>query len=353
MDVYSIIMAGGTGTRLWPLSTELKPKQTHRLIGEYTMFQDAVRRIEPITGFDHIMVVASNHHMPELHRQEPNIPKANFIVEPEGRGTAPCIGLAATHLTKINPESIMVVLTADHYIGNVEEFRKALKTSIKAASKGYLVTLGIEPTEPSTGYGYIEHGPILYNIQGLNVFRVNCFREKPDKETAVEMIESGNYSWNSGMFIWKVERILGEFRKQMPALYNQLMTIMEAVGSPEYMEVLEKAWGNVPRETIDYGIMEKADNVAVIPVDIDWSDLGSWSSVMKLLPSDSHGNVVKGKHLGKDTFSSMIMGEDRLIATIGVRDLIIVDTGEAILICDKSQDQKVRELVKNLPRDAK
>jgi mannose-1-phosphate guanylyltransferase len=166
------------------------------------------------------------------------------------------------------------------------------------------------------------------------------------------MVESGNYSWNSGMFIWKVERILGEFSKQMPTLYNQLVTIMEAVGSPEYIEVLEKSWVNVPRETIDYGIMEKADNVIVIPVDIDWSDLGSWSSVMKLLPSDSHGNVVKGKHLGIDTYSSMIMGEDRLIATIGVRDLIIVDTGEAILICEKSQDQKVRELVKELPHVA-
>lgn len=348
MDVYSVIMAGGTGTRLWPLSTEEKPKQTHRLLGDYTLFQDAVQRIEPFTGYDRIMVVASSHHMPELRRQEPGIPEANFIVEPAGRGTAPCIGLVAAHLAKTDPESVMVVLTADHYIGDVEGFRKALEAAVEVAFKGHLVTLGVVPSVPSTGYGYIEHGAPLYDIQGHKVLRVNCFREKPDKETAGEMVESGNYSWNSGMFIWKVDRILEEFRKQMPALYNQLLIIMEAVGSPEYGEVLEESWMYVPRDTIDYGIMEKADDVIVIPVDIEWSDLGSWSSVMKLFPSDSHGNVVRGQHVSIDTYGSLIMGEDRLIATIGVRDLIIVDTGEAILICDKSQDQKVRDLVKKL-----
>lgn len=348
MNIYAVIMAGGTGTRLWPLSTKEKPKQTHKLIGSYTLFQETVQRIEPFTGYDNIIVVAGSHHMPELRSQEPNIPKANFIVEPAGRGTAPCIGLATAHLAKTDPDSVMVVLTADHHIGDVIGFRKALKAAVETAFKGHLVTLGVKPTEPSIGYGYIKHGTLLDTINGNKILRVNSFREKPDKETAVEMVESGNYSWNSGMFIWKVDRILEEFRKFMPVLYKQLLVIMEAIGSPKYWDVLERSWTHVPRETIDYGVMEKADDVVVVPVDIEWSDLGSWSSVMKLLPSDSHGNVVRGQHIGIDTHGSFIMGENRIIATIGLRDLIIVDTEKALLICDKSQDQKVRDLVKKL-----
>jgi len=348
MNIYAVIMAGGTGTRLWPLSTKEKPKQTHRLIDNYTLFQDAVQRIKPVTGYNNIFVVAGSHHVPELQRQEPNIPKVNFIVEPAGRGTAPCIGLATAHLAKIDPDSVMVVLTADHYIGDVKGFRKALQVAVETAFKGHLVTLGVKPTDPSTGYGYIEHGALIDNITGTKIIRVNSFCEKPDKETAVEMVESGNYSWNSGMFIWKVDRILEEFRKLMPALHKQLLVIMEAIGSPKYGEVLDESWKHLPRETIDYGVMEKADDVAVVPVDIQWSDLGSWSSIMKLLPSDSQGNVIRGQHIGIDTHGSFIMGDDRIIATIGLRDLIIVDTDKAILICDKSQDQKVRDLVNKL-----
>ena len=348
MEVFAVIMAGGTGTRLWPLSTEAKPKQTHSLFGEYTIFQESVQRIRSLIELDHILVVAGSRHVAELRRQVPGIPEANFIVEPTGMGTAPCIGLAAVHLAKRNTESVMIVLTADHYIGDVEGFHVALETAVELAYKEHLVTLGIKPSEPSTGYGYIEHGGLLDSIRGLSVLRVSQFREKPDKKTALEMVKSGRYSWNSGLFIWRVDRILDEFRLQMPELYNQLLVIGNAVGSPSYREVLEASWIHVPRETIDYGIMEKASSVVVVPVDIDWSDLGTWSSLMVLLPKDSNGNVVKGKYHGIDTFNSFIYGGDRLITTIGVRDLIIVDTDEALLICEKSQDQKVRDLVKQL-----
>jgi mannose-1-phosphate guanylyltransferase len=350
MAVYSVIMAGGKGSRLWPLSTEEKPKQTLRLLGDYTLFQDAVRRIISFTDYDHIIVVASNHHITELKNQVPNIPRANFLVEPTGKGTAPCIGLAAAHLAQKDPESIMVVLTADHYVGDVNGFRKALEIAVKVASKGHLITLGIQPKEPSTGYGYIEQGALLNEIEGHKILRVASFREKPDKEKAEKMVESGDYSWNSGMFIWKVYRILEEFKKHMPAFYKELSKIMDAVDSPDYQEVLEESWFEVSSETIDYGIMEKADDVIVIPVDFGWSDLGSWSSIMELLPSDKQGNVVRGQHLGINTKGSFIMGKDRLIATIGVNDLIIIDSGEALLICNKFQDQKVRDLVKMLSR---
>lgn len=348
MEVYAVIMAGGTGTRLWPLSTKEKPKQTHRLLGDNTLFQEAVQRIKPLIELDHILVVAGSRHVAELRRQEPGIPEANFIVEPTGMGTAPCIGLAAAHIAWRDSASIMVVLTADHYIGDVEGFRVALRAAVELAFKGHLVTLGIKPAEPSTGYGYIEHGDLLDGIHGLGVLRVSRFTEKPDKTTATMMVKSGRYSWNSGMFIWRVDRILEEFRLHMPELYNQLSVIGNAVGSPSYREVLEASWKHVLRETIDYGIMEKASDVVVIPVDIDWSDLGTWSSLMSLSPKDSDGNVVKGKHHGMETFDSLIFGGERLIATIGVRGLIIVDTDEALLICDKTQDQKVRDLVKLL-----
>jgi len=348
MEVYAVIMAGGTGTRLWPLSTREKPKQTHRFLGDDTLFQEAVHRIKPLVGLDHVLVVAGNRIVEELGRQEPRIPEANFIVEPAGMGTAPCIGLAAVHVAGRDPESVMVVLTADHHIGDVEGFHAALRTAVDAANNGHLVTLGVKPTEPSTGYGYIEHGDPIDRVRGLGVLRVSRFTEKPDRATASEMVRSGRYSWNSGMFVWRVDRILEEFRSHMPELYDQLVVIGDAVGSSSYMEVLEASWGQMPRETIDYGVMEKASDVVVVPVDIGWSDLGTWSSVMSLLPGDSDGNVVRGRHLGIDTRNSLIFGGDRLIATVGVRDLIVVDTGEALLICDKAQDQRVRDLVKML-----
>lgn len=348
MEVYAVIMAGGTGTRLWPLSTRERPKQTHSFLGDDTLFQEAVQRIKPLVGLDYVLVVAGSHIVEELRRQEPCIPEANFIVEPAGMGTAPCIGLAAVHVAKRSPESVMVVLTADHHIGDVEGFHAALWVAVDVAFKGHLVTLGVKPTEPSTGYGYIEHGDPVDRVRGLRVLRVSRFTEKPDRTTASEMVRSGRYSWNSGMFVLRVDRILEEFRSHMPELYDQLSVIGDAVGSPSYREVLEASWRHVPRETIDYGVMEKASDVVVVPVDVGWSDLGTWSSVMSLLPKDSDGNVVKGRHLGVDTSGSLIFGGDRLIATVGVRDLVVVDTGEALLICDKAQDQKVRDLVKML-----
>jgi len=326
MEAYAVIMAGGTGTRLWPLSTRERPKQTHSFLGDETLFQEAV----------------------ELRRQEPRIPEANFIVEPVGMGTAPCIGLAAVHVAEREPEAVMVVLTADHHIGDVEGFHAALRAAVDAASRGHLVTLGVKPTGPSTGYGYIEHGELVDKVRGLGVLRVSRFTEKPDGATASEMVRSGRYSWNSGMFVWRVDRVLEEFRLHMPELHDQLVVIGEAVGSTSYTETLEASWRLVPRETIDYGVMEKAGDVVVIPVDIGWSDLGTWSSLTSLLPKDLHGNVVRGRHLGIDTRDSLIFGGDRLIATVGVRDLIVVDTDEALLICDKAQDQKVRDLVKML-----
>jgi mannose-1-phosphate guanylyltransferase len=348
MVVYAVIMAGGRGTRLWPLSTQEHPKQTHSFVGDNTLFQDAVRRIKSFNTIDHILVIAENRYLDELKLQEPSIPEPNFISEPSAMGTASCIGLAAVHVAKYEPNAVMIVLTADHYIGNVKGFHKALNAAVEVASKDYLVTLGIKPSEPSIGFGYIEHGNFIEKIGQLNVYKVNRFTEKPDRTKALEMFRSGKYSWNSGMFIWRVDRILNEFKVNMPDHYQQLIKIMDSIGTPLYPEILEKSWKHIYRETIDYGIMEKASNIAVIPININWSDLGSWSSLFKILPKDTNGNIVKGDNISIDTKNSLLIGKKKLIATIGVNNLIIIDTKEALLICDKSQDQRVRDLVKKI-----
>jgi mannose-1-phosphate guanylyltransferase len=325
-----------------------KPKQAHAIVGNKTMFQYSVERLLPLFGYERILVVAVESQKRLLSEQVPELPRENFIIEPEGRGTAPCIGLAAINILEDDPDATMVVVTADHHIRDVAKFREALKTAINVAEKGYLVTLGIQPSSPSTGYGYIKQGNIITQEGDFTVYKVERFIEKPGKETARKMVSSGDYSWNSGMFIWRVERIMGEFQRQMPNLHKTLEKISETVGTPRYDSTLEELWGNIEKQTIDYGVMEEAERVAVIPLDIGWSDIGSWSSLVDLISDDERGNVVKGNHVGIDTSGSLIYGGERLVATIGLEDMIIVDTGDVILICPKGVDQRVRDLVHKL-----
>lgn len=355
MNFYALIMAGGTGTRLWPVSRRDRPKQSLKLFGERTMFEHAVDRIAPIFQPEEIFVVAGDEHVPDLSSQAPELPLDNFIVEPQGRGTAPCIGLGAIHLEKRDPEAVMVVLTADHYIADVERFRKVLNAAAKVAEEGPLVTLGITPSSPSTGYGYIQQGESMSTVDNFDVFQVKKFTEKPSAETALHMMESGEYTWNSGMFIWRVDRIMEEFQKQMPDLYVQLAEIEATLGGEGYEPTLRRVWPQVVKQAIDYGVMEGADNVAVIPVDIGWSDVGSWGSLAELLPADESGNVIVGPHLGLETRDTLIFGngENRLIATVGVEGMVIVDTDDALLVCPMEREQEVRELVRELENQDK
>jgi mannose-1-phosphate guanylyltransferase len=243
----------------------------------------------------------------------------------------------------------MAVLTADHYIADAVMFHRALSAALGAARQGFLVTMGINPTGPATGYGYIEQSEELpATDDGLPLYRVARFTEKPDRETAAAMLASGRFSWNSGMFIWKIERIMEEFERQMPALYTQLQQVEAALGKDAYERVIAEVWPQVKKETIDYGVMERARDVAVIPVEMGWTDIGSWGSLIDLLPADSDGNYRRGLHIGLDTHNTLVFGGERLIATIGVRDLIIVDTGDALLVCHKEEEQRVREMVEEL-----
>lgn len=345
---YAVIMAGGTGTRLWPLSREKFPKQALSLIDHKTMFQHAVDRLAPLFLPDKIFVVTSGEHVKVLSDQEPGIPMQNFIIEPEGRGTAPAIGLTALHLLRKDPNAVMAVLTADHFIKDTNSFRAALDNACVVAEQDYLVTLGIQPTEASTAFGYIHQGDELTEINGQIVYRVSRFTEKPGYDEAQRMILSGEYSWNSGMFIWKADRIMAEFKRQMPEFYNQLNSIEAAWGSAYFDQKLQEIWADVHKSTIDYGLMEGAKNVAVIPVNIGWADIGSWGSLYEVLTTNEDGNVQTGEGLSINSKNNLVFGDKRFIATIGIEDLIIVDTEDALLICKRGQEQAVKTIVKTL-----
>ncbi len=345
---YAVIMAGGSGTRLWPLSRKNRAKQSLKLIGNRTMFQQAVDRLLPLFPPGHIFVVTREDQGALLKSQTPDSPEDNFILESVGRGTAPAIGLAAIHLRQRDPHAVMAVLTADHHIAYPDRFLQALENAAVSAMDGNLVTLGIKPSSASTGYGYIRQGKFLANLEGFDVFHAEQFFEKPDQETANKMVRDGEFSWNSGMFVWRVDRILEEIERQMPDLYLQLIRIKAALGKPGYATVLGEIWAQVIQQTIDYGVMEHAERVVVIPVDIGWTDIGSWGSLFDLLPVDQDGNISIGPCLEIDTHNTLVFGNKRLVATIGVQDMVIVDTEDALLVCPKTREQEVRKIVEKL-----
>lgn len=350
---YALIMAGGAGSRLWPLSRERLPKPALRLYRQESMFQIAVERLAPLFTPEQILVISGAGHAGVLSTQVPAIPPENFILEPEGRGTAPAIALAAIHLYKRDPEARMVILTADHHIGNSMEFQRALAAALEVANNGYLVTLGITPNRPSTEYGYIQQSDQLGTQDGFAVYKTARFVEKPSLAKAENMLAEGGYSWNSGMFVWKVNIILEQFRVCMPGLYETTMRIGDNIGTPGYAQVLASVWPGVQKETIDYGVMETAEKVVVIPVDMEWLDVGNWSSLKSLLPCDEDDNSTLGEAILLDCHDTLVMGGDRLVAAIGLDDLIIVDTPDALLVCHKDRVQDVRRIVAHLKKQGR
>jgi mannose-1-phosphate guanylyltransferase len=353
---YAVIMAGGSGTRLWPVSRKDHPKHTLPLLGERTLFQTTVDRLTGFLPVERILVVTATNHAAALRQQAPQLPGENFLLEPEPRGTASVIGLAAVALLHRDPEAVMTILPSDHYIHNRDLFHLILRVAVEVAQKDYLVTLGITPTFPATGYGYIQFSDLLPEQFAYPVYRVLQFKEKPGETEALDMMRSGDHSWNSGMFIWKVKAILKEIARQMPKLYDTLEHLQKTWGNSDKKQaVLEKEWPVLETKTIDYGIMENAEQVAVLPASgLGWSDVGNWDSLFDVLLPDESGNIVfGGKHMGLDTNSSLVYGngENRLVVTIGVDDLIIVDSGDVLLVCRKDQAQKVREIVARLSKE--
>lgn len=351
---YALIMAGGVGSRLWPLSRQKSPKQVLPLMGEHSMFTMAVKRLQPLLTPEDVLVVVGEEQVEMLKAEGTGIPDRNYVIEPAGRGTAPAIALSAIALRQRDPEAIMAVLTADHFIGDAEGFREVLKAARDVAAQNYLVTLGITPSAPSTGYGYIERGHSLMNAYGFAAYQVRAFREKPDLVTAKHFVTSGRHSWNSGMFVWKVARFLDELSRTMPELRQQLMTIEAALDTPNHDRVLREVWKEVKTQTVDYGVMEKARDVAVIPAEFGWNDVGSWATLLEILDNDEYGNVIRrAQHVGVDTSNTLIFGHDRLVATIGLHDMIVIDAGDAVLVCPKDRAQDVKKIVDDLKKNGK
>lgn len=347
--MYAAILAGGTGTRLWPRSREQMPKQMLDLVTERTMLQETVHRVMPIIPPENIYVVTGRAYADIVRQQLPELPGENVIVEPSGRSTAPCVGLAALHILRRDPDAVMASLHADHVIRDAEGFRQALLAAENVAEDGVLVTLGIQPTYPATGFGYIHRGEQVATSNGLPVFRVRRFVEKPPLPKAREYLESGEYYWNSGIFIWKAATILEEMKAHLPELHGQLMRIDQALEDARAPQVLEEVWEQVRPISIDVGVMERAARVLVLPLDVGWSDVGDWAALADLFPQDEDGNVVvRTKHVGVDTTGCLVYGSGRLVATLGLKDLVIVDTGDVVLVCLKDRTQDVRLLVDRL-----
>jgi mannose-1-phosphate guanylyltransferase/mannose-6-phosphate isomerase len=341
-NVFAVLLAGGTGTRLWPVSRERFPKQLVKFIGEDSLVQSTVKRLLPPLDPDRVRVVCGQQHLHEIGRHLSDIgidPAGKVITEPSGRNTAPAILLAAMHIRRLVQDAILCVFPADHVIGDVGTFHAKLGSAIQLAARGYIVTFGIQPGYPETGYGYVEGGSEV----GQGALRIKRFVEKPDYDTACEYVRAGNFFWNSGMFTFRLPVLLDEFERYQ----SGMLTTMEAItAAAEPMSAA--AYNRLPELSIDYAVMERTTKGAVLPSDFGWSDIGSWKSLYDFLPKDSRGNVIDGDVVARDTQSCFILGRERLIATNHLKELVIVDTPDSLFVSDLENSRDVKGIVAEL-----
>jgi mannose-1-phosphate guanylyltransferase len=346
--LHALIMAGGGGTRFWPRSRQQRPKQFLTLTGERTLLQQAFDRIEAQVSPTATWVITSAAHQEETVRQLPRMPADHVIGEPFGRDTAACIGLGAALIARQDPAAVMLVMPADHVIEPVQEFRRAAYVAEQMAGEHptALITFGIPPTYPATGYGYIHRGPEIANRQGISVHQVGSFREKPKHEVAERFLASGEYYWNSGIFVWKATAILNAFREYQPALFAAVQRIAEAWPTSERLVVLRREYETLDRISIDFAILERAKKVLVVQAPYRWDDVGSWLAVERMNPQDADGNTILATHCGLETSGCVIVADaGHLIGTIGVRNLLIVQDGNATLVADRNDEGAVKQLV--------
>lgn len=342
---YAIILAGGVGSRFWPFSRELEPKQFMRLIGQESLLESTIQRLKGVAGPERTFIITNNIYFYEVKAQVAKfgIPDKNIILEPQGKNTAPAIGLCAKLISRLDKEAVLVVLPADHYIKNFPAFKAAIKSALAVAKENFLVTIGIKPDKPSTAYGYIKIRP-EEKRKKKEVYPVDKFLEKPSLEKAKKYFKDENYYWNSGMFIWKAGIFLEEMRKYLPSLSRQISSI-------RIVQDIEKIWPQVRPISVDYGIMEHSKRIALIPAKFFWTDLGSWDALSEIFPKDKKNNVINGDTLNLDSAGICVFSRsNRLVSTIGVNNIVIADTPDALLVCDRDRAQDVKQLVERLKK---
>ncbi len=353
--LYATIMAGGAGTRFWPASRKSNPKQLLNLAGERSMIQATVDRLEGLVDKQHLLIVTNKSLVEPISQQLPEIPAASIIGEPAKRDTAPCVGLAAAWIAAQDPEATMVVMPADHVIQPDDVFQAALLQAAELVELDHaqIVTFGIKPSYPAESFGYIERGDVSDAQVRYPTFAVKRFREKPDTETARQFLAAGSFYWNSGIFVWKAKTILAALAEFEPEMFSHIEKIRQAVGSANFSEVLESEFCQIKGTSIDYAVMERYPQVSVIEAPFEWDDLGNWSAVPRLKGVDEHGNTIDAKHLGIDTRNTIVRAaQGHLVVTIGVKDCIIVQTPNATLVADKSNESAIKDIVKKIEENA-
>ncbi|GAB5410512.1 MAG: mannose-1-phosphate guanylyltransferase [Balneolaceae bacterium] len=350
--VYAVIMAGGSGTRFWPKSTKALPKQFLNLFGKGTMIQNTAERIQEIIPQERIMVVTNESYVSIVKEQLPKVPVENIVGEPVAKNTAPCVAIAAELLNKKDPNAVMVVLPADHHITEPERFNEILRSAVTKAESGeHLVTIGINPSSPETGFGYINSESATKEVFGGNeVYPVQAFTEKPDALTAQNFVDSGNYFWNSGMFIWKASTVLKEIEKQLPEMYEEVKASSPELYESTHAAAIKDFYYACESISIDYGIMENAESVFVVPGEFGWNDVGSWTAVYELAEKNGKGNSVQTLNA---TFAEaegnlVLSSGEKMISLVGVENVAVVETETAILVCNLKKAQGVKEIVEQL-----
>lgn len=351
--MYVVLMAGGVGMRFWPRSRRTIPKHLLNLAGKKSMLRMTFERVQTLTDPDKILIITNKLQKKEIEKQLPEIPNHNIILEPQGRNTAPCIGLASIIIrSRAKKNEMMVVLPSDHLISRKREFCDTIrKATLFAQENEYLLTIGIQPTFPETGFGYIQAGKKLHDKKVKDVFEVKTFAEKPNFETAERFVRSGDFLWNSGMFIWSVDFILNEIEEYIPELSEQLCRVEQHIGSAKFKVVLDDAYSLIKPISIDYGLLELSQRVAVIKAKFDWNDLGSWEAVYNISKKDKHGNVVDTKeNILINARNNYLYSNKKLIAALDVENLVIVEMDDVLLICKKDMSQNVKSIVEQLSR---
>ncbi len=341
---YAVIMAGGVGTRFWPASRQALPKQFLTVGGSRTLLQQTVDRLDGLVDDARVFVVTHADYVDMTRQQLPGVPPENVLGEPVARNTAPCIAYAAATIAARDADATLVVLPADHLIRHEKQFREVLRVAIeKAQQPGALVTIGITPTHPETGYGYIQFdGTFDAAEDAPHAFPVRTFAEKPDLATAERFIDSGDFLWNSGMFVWRAATILGAFERYLPDVYEAFLPVQDGDDAPGTVEM---AYARCPKISIDYGVMEHAERVFVVPGQFGWSDVGDWRAVFDLEQTDAQGNALYGTVIAESSSRCLVRGRDKLIALVGIHDAIVVETDDALLVCHRDNAQRVKNLV--------